>query len=1186
MIRRPTLLSFTSALRLLAAFLALSLAGGLAVAGEAPRQCVVSILNRTAEVGLDGSWQINNLPAGLGQVRARFTCVENGVTRTGQSKFFDIAPNAVTGFESEFLLGASDPVPASIALSAKPSVLTAPKATTQLSVIARFPDGSTQDVTAAERGTTYITSNPRIATVSGDGLVTALMSGRALISAMNESILGSIFITVSFSGDTDGDGIPDDVELSFGLDPNNPDDARDDPDQDGLTNLQEIALGTDLFVADTDGDGVSDGAEVAAGTDPLDPASANYTGLLRSLAVSPPAVTLRTNAILPAEVRRQLTVTGTLEGGRIVDLTASSRGTSYSSSNLLVVNFGERDGELFAGQPGSATVRVSNAGLHVDVSVDVTIFNPVALGFVAIPGHANNVDVEGSYAYVAAGAQGLQVVDVGNPRSPRIVGARDTPGNANDVKVDGGFAYVADGASGLQVIDISDPTAPVIAGAVDTPGTANDVVVSGSFAYVADGSAGLQIIDISDPADPRIAGTVDTPGTAFGVDVDPLRNIAVVADGSTGLQVIDISDRAAPAIIGAVDTRADSDGGLDVVLEGTFAYVANGTSFFGPIGGLAAVDVSDPRNPVLTAVTPASSNLWDVVTGGGLALAADNFSVNAVHTFNLGTPSTPVASQLIDFSRAPSSRDDNGTGIDIQGGFVYMTGVLCISHHGSTCSGGLHIGQYLELVDDAGVPPEVAITEPQPGAEIVAGTIFMAAATATDDVQVAAVEFLLDGEVVARDSSAPYSALILAPADLGTHHLGARAIDLGNNVSELVEIEFTVLPDRPPEVTITSPEEGAMVIEGSTIVLSAEASDDVGVALVRFSTSTAFERDDTTSEFAVDFVVPLGISELTVHASAFDTAGQESFAQPVTVTVIPDPGTTVAGSVLDAERNPVEGAALSTNGGVTGVSLADGSFSLPGVPTILGAITVHATALIDGSEASGISQAVAPVPGGTTDAGIIVLRSGIDLLIIFSGGTPPVNEMLATGAFDSVDAFHSLFGTPEAEQLAGYDVILNYTDNTPQNPTLLGDRLADYVDGGGNLVLCTYSFSSPWAVGGRIMTAGYSPLVNLGQNTTVSSRIVPELPGDPVFQGVDLSALTFFSNFNFARPGLEDGSTLLATDGAGVRMMARNAASTVIGINVHPAGGNFGGNNEQLYRLVASALVTLAGGRLGEIPAD
>jgi hypothetical protein len=70
--------------------------------------------------------------------------------------------------------------------------------------------------------------------------------------------------------DTDGDGIPDEWEEEhFGC--TTCSDPNDDPDGDGLTNLEEYRYDTDPNNIDTDEDGFTDGEEILAGTDPLDP---------------------------------------------------------------------------------------------------------------------------------------------------------------------------------------------------------------------------------------------------------------------------------------------------------------------------------------------------------------------------------------------------------------------------------------------------------------------------------------------------------------------------------------------------------------------------------------------------------------------------------------------------------------------------------------------------------------------------------------------------------------------------------------------------------------------------------------------------------------------------------------------------------------------------------------------------
>jgi len=75
--------------------------------------------------------------------------------------------------------------------------------------------------------------------------------------------------------DTDGDQMPDGFEITFHLNPLDPGDASEDPDEDGLTNLEEYAqlffyqASTDPFNPDTDGDQMPDGYEVDNHLDPL-----------------------------------------------------------------------------------------------------------------------------------------------------------------------------------------------------------------------------------------------------------------------------------------------------------------------------------------------------------------------------------------------------------------------------------------------------------------------------------------------------------------------------------------------------------------------------------------------------------------------------------------------------------------------------------------------------------------------------------------------------------------------------------------------------------------------------------------------------------------------------------------------------------------------------------------------------
>ncbi|MDM8538359.1 hypothetical protein QUF70_16515, partial [Desulfobacterales bacterium HSG17] len=75
------------------------------------------------------------------------------------------------------------------------------------------------------------------------------------------------------SQDTDKDGLPDWYEEKYGLDSENPEDAKLDADEDGLNNLEEFTNLTHPADKDSDGDGFTDGEEIKAKTPALNGSS-------------------------------------------------------------------------------------------------------------------------------------------------------------------------------------------------------------------------------------------------------------------------------------------------------------------------------------------------------------------------------------------------------------------------------------------------------------------------------------------------------------------------------------------------------------------------------------------------------------------------------------------------------------------------------------------------------------------------------------------------------------------------------------------------------------------------------------------------------------------------------------------------------------------------------------------------
>jgi hypothetical protein len=166
-------------------------------------------------------------------------------------------------------------------------------------------------------------------------------------------------------------------------------------------------------------------------------------------------------------------------------------------------------------------------------------------------------------------------------------------------------------------------------------------------------------------------------------------------------------------------------------------------------------------------------------------------------------------------------------------------------------------------------------------------------------------------------------------------------------------------------------------------------------------------------------------------------------------------------------------------------------------------------------------------------------------------------KLLATGQFATVDVINASSTTPSLVQLQAYDAVIVWSNTNFQNPTLLGDTLADYVDAGGGVVVAIFanSDSSPArALGGRWQTGSYEVIPDLGGTDYSGGPHTlgqVHVPGHAVMNGV-----TSFdggtSSFRALTTSLTTGSTLIAQWSDGKTLVAEGASSQRIDLGFYP----------------------------------
>jgi hypothetical protein len=124
-----------------------------------------------------------------------------------------------------------------------------------------------------------------------------------------------------------------------------------------------------------------------------------------------------------------------------------------------------------------------------------------------------------------------------------------------------------------------------------------------------------------------------------------------------------------------------------------------------------------------------------------------------------------------------------------------------------------------------------------------------------------------------------------------------------------------------------------------------------------------------------------------------------------------------------------------------------------------------------------------------------------------------------------VDTFDTSAGTPSPESLATYDVVAGLGDSSYQDPSLWGNRLADFIDAGG--VFTQFAYDNWDSTGahptGRFESGGYQAFIPGPDDALFTSLGTILVPDSPLLSGV-----SDFTTDDNTTPTVAAGATLLA----------------------------------------------------------
>ena len=408
----------------------------------------------------------------------------------------------------------------------------------------------------------------------------------------------------------------------------------------------------------------------------------------------------------------------------------------------------------------------------------------------------------------------------------------------------------------------------------------------------------------------RPSGEVATSGGQFDVrgasqlGLNVWTHVATTYDGATLRLFVNGAQVRTRAVSGALVTSSNP-----LRIGGNLVW---GEYFKGRIDDVriynravsAAQIQTDMNTPVGSADTTAPSA---VITGpAGGSTVSGTAPVSAAASDNVGVSGVQF---LLD--GAPLGTEDTSSPFAVSWDTrVATNGIHRLSATARDAMG--NTGLAPEVAVTVANPPILIITGPAQGSSIASSTVNVAYATSGDPTGVDRVRFRLDNNADVTDLTFD-GAYQLTNVPAGSHVLNgylARADDSKIAGSDAAPVSFVVADTTPPHVAVTAPSDGATV-SGGTMV-SADASDDVGVASVQFLL-------DGGNLGAADTIAPYSVT--------WDSAGTSNGAHALSAKARDAAGNTTTSSLLNVTVSNLDTTAPVRSNGSPSGSLPSGTTS-------------------------------------------------------------------------------------------------------------------------------------------------------------------------------------------------------------------------------------------------------------------